>query len=142
MDQNNPVVPSDSSQLKYATPRRQESCISKAADSSSNIRKQHGQNIVQALNNSTMNNNGEVFNIQLNYDVNQTLDPESQNSKFRTVFLHRSIKHLTSDIKNIKELLQRIQRYILSKTINGNKANDIKNLKGISKVAWEFILAL
>ena len=105
------------------------------ADLSSNTRKQHGQNIVPVLNNSTVDNNGEVFNIQLNYDINQALNPELWDGKFRAVSLYRSIEHLVSDIKNIKELLQRMQRYILDKAIDSNKANDIKDLKGISKVA-------
>jgi len=77
MDQDNSVVPSDSSQLKYATPRRQESHISKAADSLSNMRKQCDQNITLALNNDNMDNNNKAFNTQLNYDINQALDPKS-----------------------------------------------------------------
>lgn len=35
-----------------------------------------------------------------------------------------------------------MQKYILSKAIEGNKANSIKDLEGVSKVAWEFILSL
>jgi len=52
------------------------------------------------------------------------------------------MKHLASNIKNIKESLQRMQRYILGKAINSNKANDIKDLEEIGKVAWGFISAL
>lgn len=70
IDQDNSVVPSDSPQLKYVASRRQESHISKVANSSSNTKKQYSQNIVPALNNGTTDNNGEVLNIQLNYDVN------------------------------------------------------------------------
>ena len=121
------------------TPKRQESHISKAADFHSNMRKQCGQNITPALNNSTVDNNREVFNIQLNYNINEALDPESWDSEFRAVSLYKSIEHLASAIKNIKESLQRMQRYILDKAIDSNKANDIKNLKGIDKVAWGFI---
>ena len=43
------------------------------------------------------------------------------------------------DIKNIKESLTRMQKYILDKTIEGGEANNVKDLKGISKVAWRFI---
>ena len=32
MDQDNPVASFDSSQIEYATPKRQESCVSKTAD--------------------------------------------------------------------------------------------------------------
>ena len=112
MDQDNPVAPSDSIQLKYTTPKRQASHVSKAADTPSNMRKQHEQNVAPALNNRTADNNSKVFNIQLNYDVNQALDPELWDGKFRAVSLHGSLEHLASDVKNIKESLQRMQRYI------------------------------
>jgi len=42
------------------------------------------------------------------------------------------MKHLASDIKNIKESLIRMHKYILSKSIDGNKANKVKDLKGVS----------
>jgi len=38
-------------------------------------------------------------------------------------------------MKNIKESLTRMQKYILDKTIEVSKANNIKNLKGIGKMA-------
>ena len=60
---------------------------------------------------------------------------------FRAISLHGSIKHLALDIKNIKDSLLRMQNYILSKSIESNKANDIKNLKRVGKVVWSFILA-
>ena len=106
MDQDDPVTPSNSPQLKYVTPNRQESCISKVADTPSNMRKQCGQNIAPTINNNTMANNGEVINIQLNYDIDQALDPELWSGEFRVVSLHRSIEHLAFNIKNIKESLQ------------------------------------
>jgi len=40
---------------------------------------------------------------------------------------------LASDIGNIKESLGRIQKYILSKTIESNNANNPKDLEGIGK---------
>jgi len=33
-------------------------------------------------------------------------------------------------------------KYILGKTINGDKANDIKDLEDIGQVVWEFISAI
>jgi len=39
------------------------------------------------------------------------------------------MEYLASDIKNIKESLGRMQKYILGKTIESNKANNIKDLK-------------
>jgi len=84
------------------------------------------------LNNNCVDN-GNMFNVQLQYNINQALDPESWDSNFRAISLHGSMEHLASDISNIKESLGRIQKYILSKTIEGDQANNIKNLKGISK---------
>lgn len=106
-----------------------------------NSRQQHGENIGPALNNiSTENNN--VFNIQLNYDINQALNSEFWDGNFHTILLHSSIEHLALDIKNIKELLIRICKYILGKLIDGDKANKVKDLKGISMAAWEFLSSL
>jgi len=45
-------------------------------------------------------------------------------------------------MKNIKESLTRMQKYILNKTIKGREANNVKDLKSIGKVAWRFILFL
>ena len=52
------------------------------------------------------------------------------------------MKYLASNIKNIKNSLHRMQKYILGKVINGDRANDIKDLKDVSKVVWRFIIAL
>ena len=76
-----------------------------------------------------------MFNIQLNYDINQTLDPESWNGNFQAISLYESMEYLASDIKNIKESLDRMQKYILNKAIKDNKANSIKDFKGVGKVA-------
>jgi len=45
------------------------------------------------------------------------------------------MEHLGLDIKNIKESLSRMEKYIFSKDIDGNKANNIKNFEGLGKVA-------
>ena len=83
-----------------------------------------------------------VFNIQLNYDINQARDPESWDGNFQAILLYSSLEYLASDIKNIKESLTRIWKYILDKTIEDSEANKVKNLEGISKIAWRFILFL
>ena len=70
------------------------------------------------------------------------MDQESWDGEFRAISLHGSMEHLASDIKNIKESLHRMQKYILGKMINGDKANDVTDLEGVSKVAWGFIMAL
>jgi len=52
------------------------------------------------------------------------------------------MEYLGSDIKNIKESLFRMEKYILGKDIDGSKANDIKDFEGLGKAAWKFISAL
>jgi len=103
------------------------------SDLPSNVRPQHVDNTQPTLNNCGTEN-GNVFNVQLLYDINQALDPESWDGNFRTILIHSSIEHLVSNISNIKESLGRIQKYILSKTIESNNANNIKDLEGVSKV--------
>ena len=44
------------------------------------------------------------------------------------------MKHLASNIKNIKKSLFRMKKYILGKDIDSNKTNEIKDLKGLDKV--------
>ena len=48
------------------------------------------------------------------------------------------MEHLASDIKNIKDSLQRMGKYIWDKSINNNP-NNIKDLEGVRKAAWEFL---
>jgi len=131
----------DNSQLFYAATKGQGNQVSKAADFSSSSEQQRVFNENPALNRVT-NSNEYVFNVQLPYDVNQTLDAELWDGNFHTILLYESIEHLASDIKHIKESLRHIQKYILNKSIEGDKANDIKNLKDIGEAAWGFISAL
>ena len=134
MDEDNSVTTSNSPQLKYVTSKSQENQVSKAADLYNNSRKQHVVNAAFALNNISPSSNN-MFNIQLSYDIDQALDLESWDSNFWAISLHRSMEHLVSDIKKIKESLIRMCKYILGKTINGDKANSVKDLKGIGKAA-------
>jgi len=52
------------------------------------------------------------------------------------------MEHLASDVKNIKDSLSRMCKYILGKSIDGDKANEVQDLKDIGKAAWKFILAI
>ena len=49
------------------------------------------------------------------------------------------MEHLASDTLNIKESLIRMKKFIAGKSINSDKANDVKNLEGMRKAIWEFI---
>jgi len=49
-----------------------------------------------------------MYNVQILYNINQALDPESWDGNFHAISLHGSIEHLASNVKHIKELLYRI----------------------------------
>ena len=74
-----------------------------------------------------------MVNIQLNYNIDQALDPKSWDGDFRAISLHGSMEHLVSDTKIIKNSLTRMRKYILSKSINEGKANSVKDLKSVGK---------
>ena len=44
-----------------------------------------------------------------------------------------------SNVLSIKNSLLRIKKYISGKSINGDKANDLKDLSGMGKSIWKFI---
>jgi len=92
--------------------------------------------------NSTMNNNNDIINIQLSYNVNQALDQDLWDGEFKTISLYSSMEHLGSDIKNIKKSLSKMEKYILRKGIDSSKVNNIKDFKDLGKTVWEFITAL
>ena len=132
------VEPVDRSQLSYAT-NNKEIQSSRAAELSTNT-------VLQRVNNEepthSAHEDNNMFNIQLNYDVNQARDPESWDGNFQAISLHGSLEHLASDMKNIKESLTRMRKYILGKTIEGGEANRVKDLEGVGKAAWGFISSL
>jgi len=51
------------------------------------------------------------------------------------------MKHLVLNIKNIKDSLQRMGKYIRGKSIY-NDPNNIKDLKGVGKAVWEFLSSI
>jgi len=108
------------------------------AEPPTNSRQQHVENVGLAINNKTAGNDN-MFNIQLNYNINQALDSESWDSNFYAISLYSSMEHLVLDIKNIKKSLIRMHKYILGKFIDGNNANNVKDLEGINMATWEFI---
>jgi len=87
----------------------------------------------------TSNNN--VFNVNLNYDIDQALDPEEWDGEFHVTSLHRAMKHVALDVKNIKNSLYRMGKYIRGKAINDNP-NNCKDLEVIGKELWEFLSSI
>ena len=106
------------------------------ADSPSNIRQQCAPTADPILN---IPHCESMFNVQLNYDPDAALDPDSWDGNFYIVLLHGFIEHLASNALNIKESLIRMQKFIVGKSINGDKANDLKDLNDMGKAIWKFI---
>ena len=79
------------------------------------------------------------FNIPLLYDPDVPADPEIWGGNFHSVSLHGLIEYLASDVKNIKDSLKFMTKYITNKKIDCSKANDLEDFKGIGEVVWNFI---
>jgi len=122
--------------IKYSSPSSQQGLVSQAANNNTSSSQQHVSNEDPPLNQSSSSN---VFNIELNYDPNQALDPDFWDGNFHMVYLHGSMKNLALDVLNIKESLSRMWKYILDKIIENNGANNIKDFKDMGKSLWEFI---
>jgi len=107
MDENDPTTSSNDFSLEYMTQEGQNHQVSKTADPPLNIRMQGVLTVQPALNHPASKN---MFNIQLNYDSNQALDPKSWDDNFHAVLLYGSMEHLTSDTLNIKGSLIRMKK--------------------------------
>ena len=79
LDEDKVQEPIDSSQLSYVTQKSQDNKSSRVANLSTNIESQHVNNVEHTHNNQDDNN---MFNIQLNYNINQAIDPDSWDSNF------------------------------------------------------------
>jgi len=138
MDEDEPVGTIDSIKLEYTSQERQKDQISMATDTTRNTMHQCVSNMDWVSEPIPDNN---VFNVNLNYDINQVLDPEEWDGKFHATSLHGAMKHVASDVKNIKDSLYRISKYIRGKTINNNP-NNCKDLEGVGKELWEFLSSI
>ena len=146
--------PIDSSQLFYKDVINKCKSVSRITNTFSANGKQYKSNIALALKNvsqpqgrvSDINSSNSsqllTLNIQLLYDVNQVMGQDSWDSNFHPIPLHGLIGYLPYNIKNIKTSLNWMSKYILNKSVERGKVNDFDDLKGVSKVAWDFILAI
>ena len=125
-----PVGSIGSVKVEYTSQGGQKDQVSKTTNTTNDTVQQYVPSKDLALNSTSGSN---VFNINLNYNIDQALDPEEWDSDFHTTSLHGTIEHLASDIKNIKDSLWRIGKYIRGKSIDSNP-NNIKNLKDVGKV--------
>ena len=77
--------------------------------------------------------NNNVINIQLPYDLQALTELELWSGNFYPISLHKSIEHIASDAKNIKDSLNFIARYITNKQVDSFKSNDLEDFNGIDK---------
>ena len=89
-----------------------------------------------------MSQSEDVINIQILYNPNQLIESEYWNGTLQPVSLHDSSEHLLSNMKNIKNSMIHITKYVENKKININKSNEVPKLRSISKVTWKLISAI
>jgi len=58
------------------------------------------------------------------------------------VSLHGLIEYLASNVKNIKDSLKFMTKYITNKKIDSSKANDLEDFKDIGEAVWNFISSI
>ena len=88
------------------------------------------------------NEESTFINILLPYNPNTPTDLKIWGGNFHPISLHGLIEHLGSDIKNIKDSLRFMTKYITNKQIESSKANNLDNFKGIGKAVWNFISSI
>jgi len=134
---NNNNDPVDvSPELSYKTKQKKAFRVSKAADQQNTTR-------TMGDNNETSTTHGiheeGVINIQLPYDSQAPTKPDLWSGSFHPISLHGSFKHFALDLKNIKDSLNFIAKYISNKQVNSSKANELNDFDGMSNAIWNFI---
>jgi len=122
-----------------ATPKCQFDQFSQVANVCPLLSQQHVSNEGPSLNQST---SPSMLNVQLNYNPDQALDPDSWDSNFHAVSLYGAMEHMPSDVLNFKESLSRMCKYMLGKAIKSDGANDVEDLNSMGKALWELISAI
>ena len=67
------------------------------------------------------------------------MEPNLWDGSFYPISLHSSTKHIASDSKNIKDLLNFMAKYIANKQVNLAKSNDLEDFKDIREAIWNLI---
>ena len=147
--------PTNSPTLSYEIEQEKLLCFRKATEILNNMRLQNGNNEASPIQlecaghtipnklkscaTATSENDDNVINIQLPYNPNTSTEPELWSDNFHPISLHGSIKHIASDTKCIKNLLNFMAKYTSNKKINPKNANDLKDFDGIGDTVWNFI---
>jgi len=80
-----------------------------------------------------------VINIQLLYNPSAPIKPKLWNGSFHSISLHSSMEHLMLDLKNIKDFLNFMAKYISNKHVDSSKSNDLEDFHSMGKAVWNFI---
>ena len=141
--------------LFYEMEQEKAICISKAAEQQGNMRPK-SRNLEAPNSNPkcvpnmdqcnlpthgtvTQTEDNNVINIQLSYDPQAPTEPDLWSGNFHPISLHGSIKQITSDIRNIKDSLNFMARYISNKKVNTSKTNKLEDFHSIGNSIWNFI---
>ena len=125
-----------SPELSYETEQEKALCVSKSADQQDPTRLMGGNNKA-SLTHGT--HEESIINIQLSYDLQAPTEPDLWSGFFHPISLHRLIKHFASDLKNIKDSLNFMAKYITNKQVNSGKANELNDFDGMGNAIWNFI---
>ena len=141
--------------LSYEMEQEKALQVSKVTEQTGNMRSQDEKNEATIHNPEHVNNvnqckrplhgaasqddNNDVINIKLPYNPNMPTEPDLWSSNFHPISLHRSIKHIASDSKSIKDSLNFMAKYIVNKKVNSSNANDLSDFNGMNGSIWNFI---
>jgi len=114
--------------LSYETEQEKAVWVSMVADQQEPMRSVGGYNEASSTHAPYEKS---IINIQLPYDTQAPTEPELWSGSFHPILLHGSIKHFTSDTKNIKVTLDFLAKYIKNKQVNGNLVNNLNNFNSM-----------
>ena len=145
--------PVESPTLSYEEEREKEIHLRKAAETTNSMRLQGVNNKASStqanydnhISTDNMNiqtpcvSDDNIINIQLPYDPNSPTEPDLWSGNFQSISLHGSVEHITLDLKNIKQLLNFMAKYISNKKVNPKSSNDLNDFDGIGDTIWNFL---
>jgi len=148
-----PDPPVESPTLSYEDEREKEICLRKAAETTNNMRLQGVNNEASSTQANHDNHiftdnmhvqtprvdDDNVINIQLPYDPNGPIEPDLWSGNFQFISLYGSVKHIALNLKNIKQLLNFMAKYISNKKVNPKSSNDLNDFDGIGDAVWNFL---
>jgi len=134
---NNDNDPVDASpELSYKIEQEKAFHVSKAADQQDTTRTMGNNNKASTTHGT---HEESVINIQLPYNSQAPTEPDLWSGSFHPISLHGSIEHFTSDLKNIKDSLNFIAKYISNKQVNSGKTNELNDFDSMDNAIWNFI---